>query len=461
MNRADKSSSANNALIAISLTSFLVPFVGSSLNLALPHIAKDLSMNAVMLTLMVSAYLLACAMFQIAAARLGDMFGRKKIYLLGIALFSVSALLSSIAWSSTALTVFRALSGLGSAMIFGTGMAILTSLYPSQQRGRVLGINAAIVYFALASGPFFGGILAHYFGWRSIFVVCFIVGVIAMLITLATVKEEWKDAFGEPFDSKGTFLYMLAVFSVIYGFSLLPNIESWILLFSGIALIIAFVRYEISCAYPVLQISLFTGNRAFRLSTIAAMINYLSVAAPTFLLSLYLQIVRGLDAQQAGMFLMLQPIAQTVLSVLAGRWSDRIDPARIATLGMVFTLLAMLGLSFLTPTTTWPQLIGILLFFGIGFGLFSSPNVNMLMSSVDKKLYGTASAVIGTARLVGQSFSIAVATLAIHLFLGNAEVSVGNQPEFMNSLRLACVIFSVLCLFGIYASAARFIGRKN
>jgi Arabinose efflux permease len=453
MNRDNTS----GALLAISLTSFLVPFVGSSLNLALPHIANDLSMNAVTLTLMVSAYLLACAMFQMTAARLGDMFGRKKIYLSGIALFAVSSLLSSIAWSSTSLIIFRVLSGIGSAMIFGTGMAMLTSLYSPQNRGRVLGINSAVVYFALASGPFFGGILAHHFGWRSIFILCFVVGMIAIVFTVTAIKEEWREASGEPFDGKGAILYMLAVFAVIYGFSLLPNLRSWALLLVGIVLVALFVRHEKPCPYPILSINLFTDNRAFRLTTIAAMINYLAVAAPTFLLSLYLQVVRGLDAQQAGIFLMLQPIAQAILSVLAGRWSDRINPARIATLGMIFTLLAMLGLSFLTPTTTWIQLAGILLFFGVGFGLFSSPNVNMLMSSVDKKHYGTASAVISTARLIGQSFSIAVATLTIHLFLGTAEVSVHNQPEFMNSLRLACIIFSILCMFGIYASAARFL----
>ncbi|MDR1529817.1 MAG: MFS transporter [Burkholderiales bacterium] len=444
------------ALIAISITSFLVPFVGSSLNLALPHIARDLGMNAVTLSLVVSAYLLVCAMFQMSAARIGDLLGRRKIYILGIALFSVGSLLCGIAWSPASLIIFRALTGIGSAMMFGTAMAILVTLFPTQKRGLILGINSAVVYFALASGPFLGGILAHNFGWRSIFFICFVAGFIAILTSLAVIDEEWREAQNEPFDVKGSLVYAFSLFAMIYGLSLMPNLESWLLLLCGVIAAVAFVIYEKRCCYPILDLNLFSGNRTFRFSTIAAMINYLTIAAPTFLLSLYLQIVRGLDAQQAGFFLMLQPIAQIIFTLLAGRWSERIDPSRIATGGMIFVSLAILGLCFLTPTTAWTQLIGILIFFGVGFGMFASPNTNVIMNSVDKKYYGMASAVTGTARLIGQASSIAIATLAIHIYLGVAEVSASNQEAFMKSLHLTCVIFSGFCLFGIYASAARF-----
>jgi MFS family permease len=185
------------------------------------------------------------------------------------------------------------------------------------------------------------------------------------------------------------------------------------------------------------------------------MINYSVTAVSTLLLSFYLQYVRGLDAQHAGFLLMLQPIVQTIVSPLAGRWSDRVHPASLATAGMVMVMLSLTGLCFLTESTPWFVLILLLLLFGAGFGTFSSPNVNMIMSSVDKTAYGTASAVTGTARLIGQSFSIGVATLAIHLYLGTAVVSAEYHAAFMSSLRLTCAIFVVLCVFGVYASASR------
>jgi Na+/melibiose symporter-like transporter len=215
------------------------------------------------------------------------------------------------------------------------------------------------------------------------------------------------------------------------------------------------VRFEFRCRFPVFNLSLLINNRAFRLSTIAAMIHYSVTAVSSFLLSLYLQYVRGLDAQHAGFLLMLQPVMQTLVSPLAGRWSDRVHPAWLATAGMVMVMLSLSGLCFLTEETPWFVLVILLLLFGVGFGIFSSPNVNMIMSSVDRAAYGTASAVTGTARLIGQSFSIGIATLAIHLYLGTAAISSAHHGAFMSSLRLTCAVFVALCLFGIYASASR------
>jgi len=443
------------AQVAIALSSFLVPFIGSSLNLALPQIGRDLDMNVFTLSLMVSAYLLPCAMFQMPAARLGDLYGRRKIYLIGVSGFAFFSLMSSLAWSSMSLIVFRALTGVSSAMMFGTAMAILTALFPLQQRGKVLGINTAVVYFALATGPLFGGLLTHYLGWRSIFVACCLISAMAVIFSLIAIRDEWAEARGEPFDFTGSALYALMLFAVICGFSLLPKTISWLLLIGGVAAAMAFVRFEYRCRFPVFNLDLLAHNRAFRLSTIAAMINYSATSASTFLHSLYLQYVRGLDAQHAGFLLVMQPIIQTLVSPLAGRWSDRVHPASLATVGMALVTLALLGLCFLTENTSWFMFAALLVLLGAGFGIFSSPNVNMIMSSVDKAAYGTASAVTGTARLVGQSFSIGIATLGIHLYLGDATITPVQHAAFMSSLRLTCAVFAALCLLGIYASASR------
>jgi MFS family permease len=416
-------------------------------------------MNAVTLSLVVTAYLLPCAMFQMPAARLGDLFGRKKIYLAGVFIFSVFSLLSGLAWSAHSLLIFRVLTAVGASMMFGTAMAILVMLFPPEKRGRMLGLSGAIVYFALASGPFFGGLLAHYFGWRSIFYLCFVVGFMAMLALGLALREEWKEAEGESFDGIGAVLFALAVFGIIYGFSLLPNLQSWILLILGAVFAIAFVVYELRVKVPMFNLDLLRFNKPFRMSSIAAMINYTLTAASTFLLSLYLQYVRGLNAQEAGLLLMLQPIAQTVFSVWAGRLSDKIDPSKIATIGMAVVGVALAFLCFLSETTAWWMLAAVLVIFGIGFGAFSPSNTVMIMGSVDKKYYGSASAVTGTARLIGSSLSVGIATLSIHIYLGTASLSAAYHDEFMSSLHLTCAVSLALCVIGVWVSAQRF-GKK-
>ena len=444
-----------HVLFVLCVASFLVPFMGSSLNLALPRIGETFSMNAVTLTWLSTAYLLSTAIFQVPFARLADMAGRRKVFEAGVLCFSLSSILCGFAPSGAILIGLRFLAGLGSAMQFGTGMAILTAVFPPEKRGKAMGINTAVVYVALAAGPLLGGLLTHYLGWQSLFIVSGTVGLSVIVLSRIFMNGEWVEAKGEKFDWTGSCIYGLGLFGLIYGFTRIPHFTGFCWLAGGILALTGFVFYERRCPNPVFNIRIFSGNRVFAFSSLSALINYAATSAVTFMLSLYLQYVRGLDARHAGLILISQACIQAVFAVLSGRLSDKIPPSRLATLGMGVIVTGLTGMAFITATTPVPLLIVLLLLLGVGFGIFSSPNTNVIMSSVDKKYYGQASATTGTMRLTGQAFSMGIAGMAIALKLGSQKIHPAVFKAFMDSLQITFIIFAVLCAIGVYASSRR------
>ncbi len=446
---------SGRVLAVICVAAFLVPFMGSALNLALPGIGEAFSMKAVTLTWMSTAYLIPTAILQVPFARLADMIGRRKVFEWGVAGFALFTILSGFAPSAATMIILRFLSGVCSAMMFGTNIAILTSSFPPEQRGRALGINAACVYTALAAGPFFGGMLTHYFGWQSIFFVSGTTALVVVALSRLFIRREWVEARGEKFDYMGSLIYGLALFGLIYGFTKLPHAAGFIWLGTGIAALTGFVWFERRHSSPVFNVRLFTGNRVFALSSLSALINYAANSAVAFMLSLYLQYVRGFDARAAGLVLISQACIQAVFSLMSGRLSDHIAPSRLATIGMAVSVCGLGGLFFITATTPIWMIVVMLLLLGMGFGVFSSPNTNVIMGSVDKRYYGQASATAGTMRLTGQAFSMGIAAMAIALQVGDRKITPDLHSHFISSMHITFGIFALLCLLGVYASSRR------
>lgn len=449
----------SRVLIALNISGFLVPFTGSALNLALPQLVETFHMSAVVLTLVVSSYLVTTAIFQVPAARLADIVGRKKVFVTGLALLVVFSILSAAAWSSLSLIVFRLLSGIGSACVFGTNMAILSDVFPSKERGKALGIYTAVVYAAVAVGPVLGGLVAHYFAWRGVFFSGAVIGIPALVMSLVWIKDEWLPAKGEPFDYQGSIVFAIALSCIILGCSFLPGVWAWPLLVVGVVGIGLFMKLMEKAAFPVINLELFFTNRHFRLSSLSAMINYSASFALGFILSLYLQYVKGMDVRQAGFVLMIQPIIQTIVSPLSGRYSDKINPSIMTTSGMAIITVALVILTGIGPDTSIVFIAIVMAAVGFGFGIFSSPNVNIIMGSVQKRYYGLASATTGTARLIGQAMSLAIATMAIHAHMGDEKMSVENSDLFLASMKTAFFIFAALCAAGVYTSASKIIGK--
>ena len=444
-----------SALVVAISSSFITPFMASSVNIALPAIQKNFGTNAVLLSWVSTAYLLATAVSLVPFGRLADIHGRKKIFLYGMIIFTISSTLAALSVSTLMLIILRVFQGVGSSMIFATRMAILTSVFPLEERGKVIGINVAAVYIGLSCGPFFGGLMTQYLGWRSIFLLGIPLGSFVIYLIIKHLKGEWAEAEGEPFDMAGAVIYVFTLVFIMYGFSRLPSILSVGLLLFGIAGIAIFIMWESKIEYPVFEISLFRENRLFVFSCLAALINYSATFGVTFLLSLYLQYIKGLSPQQAGFILVSQPVIMATIAPIAGRLSDKIEPRIISSTGMALTALGLLLLTGIGSHTSLKYIILCLMLLGSGFGFFSSPNTNAIMSSVEKRFYGVASGSVGTMRLLGQMLSMGIATLTFALFIGRVQISPDNYPEFMKSVSTAFIIFSCLCTGGIFLSLSR------
>jgi MFS family permease len=334
-------------------------------------------------------------------------------------------------------------------------MAILVSVFPPAHRGKAIGINTSVVYFALASGPFLGGLLTQYAGWQSLFFIIGVFGSVVAIFATLIIKQEWAESKGEHFDYFGSFIYATGLFGLIFGFSELPNICGFIFIATGIICFIIFVIYELKDRQPIFNVRIFSGNKIFGLSCLSALINYACTSAVAFMLSLYLQYIRGFTPQNAGLILIVQACVQCVVSFYAGRLSDRMNPATLATAGMGIIVAGLAGLIFVSPDSSITFIVLLLFLLGFGFGLFSSPNSNVIMSSVAQKYYGQASATMGTMRLTGQAFSMGIATMAISLSLGNKVITPELHADFMQSFHLTFIIFAALCIAGTYTSSFR------
>lgn len=437
------------------ISSFITPFDGSSVNIALPSIGEEFSLDAVTLSWITTAYLLSIAILLVPFGKLADIFGRKRVFLLGISIFTIASFFVTFSADVTMLIAFRLLQGAGCAMIFGTSLAILSAAYPPGERGKALGISIAAVYFGLSLGPFLGGILTETMGWRSIFLVNVPLGILCILFTVWKLPMEWRDAAGERFDLAGSVLWAASLVAFIYGLSILPDLTGIALIGGGTVILLFFILLEIRRPFPVLNMHLFLKNRVFAFSNLAALINYSATYAVTFLLSLYLQIAQDFSAEYAGLILVAQPVVQALFSPLAGKLSDRIDPGRVASAGMALTVAGLLLLTFLDADTTIPYILGCLVLLGAGFGIFSSPNTNAIISSVDRKSYGVASGMVGTMRLVGQMLSMGLAMTVFAMFIGREQLELAPLTSFIESIHVAFIIFFVMCLLGMAFSLVR------
>ena len=442
-------------LWVICLSSSLTPFLGSALNLALPYINEEFSISATLSGWIPAAFMLSTAILQIPCAKLADMVGRKKIFLLGTSLILMFCVLSGLASSAISLIIYRFLTGVGSAMVFGTSNALLMTAVPLEKRGMALGINTAVVYFSLSAGPFLGGILTQYLGWHSIFFFSALIALLVLIGGILFIHDDWREEAQHKFDFGGSVLYAMGLTGGIYGFSVLPSLVGFLALLGGMIILAFFCLYEKNQDNPVFNVRVFWSNRVFKFSSLAALISYSATFATSFILSLYLQYVRGLSPRDAGLILISQSLVQAFAALYSGKLSDKKSPASLATLGMAIISVGLVGLCFITETTSFYLIAALLLPIGIGIGVFSSPNMNVLMSSVEKKYYGLASATAGTMRLVGQSLSMGIAMMAISFTIGKVPFSPEVHSGIMSSLQITFIVCSILCFIGIYASSVR------
>jgi EmrB/QacA subfamily drug resistance transporter len=445
----------NWILFIVSFSSFITAFMGSSLNIALPTIASEFRLSSVQIGWIASSYLLSTVVFLLPFGRIGDMFGRKILFTTGATITVVSSAASILAPNGDILIAFRAFQGLGAAMLFASSIPVLTSAFPPQKRGRILGISVACVYLGLSMGPFLGGMLTQSFGWRSLFYFIIPGMLFVSIISVKIIPADKKSLPDSRFDKTGALLYGLAVLCSILGLSSIIKIRGAVLLACGIILFILFFNLELRRKHPLIPVRLFRHNRVFIFSNLAAMINYSATFAISFFMSLYLQHVCLYSPREAGLVLIVQPLFQALFSPFSGTLSDRVDPRILASSGMGLIACSLSVIALFPGILPIPLIMALLAVMGLGFALFSSPNNNAILGSVDHTHLGIASSVLSTMRTFGQVLSMAVAVLLLSHFVGSREIGEHTIAAFLTTFKYAFVLFSISCFLGIFASLSR------
>ena len=455
------------ALAVATFGAFMTPFDGSVVTLALPSIGRELGGDVVSLGWVATAYVLGLTICVIPFGRLADIRGRRLVYVLGVALFTLASALCGLAPSLTSLIATRFLQGVAAAMMAGNAIALLSEVFPANERGKALGINTAAVYVGLALGPSVGGILVEELGWRSVFYVNVPIGVFVIALALLKIQPETIEKRGERLDPVGIVTYGLALSMILLGLTFSEGggpVWPRSLMVAGFALLALFIFFETRVASPLLDVRLFR-NAPFAFSTLTALLNYSSVFGVAFIMSLYLQLIPGFGAEQAGFILLAQPVMMAGFSPVGGWLSDRVEPRIVASIGMAVVSASIYALSRLGAASEWWDIAVRLMALGTGHAFFSSPNTNATMSSVAKRQYGVAAAILSTMRFTGQAISLAIATSVLAAQLGGAAVSAASGERipveaFMTGMRIALNILAGICAAGVLTSLVRGTARS-
>jgi len=443
------------ALITVCAGYLIAPMGLSAVNVAIPALALDLQASAEQVGWLPTVYILSSVMCFLPASRLADRYGRKRVFVYGLWLNGLAAMASSLTDNMDIILILRFVQGIAAAMIFGTGVAIVSSIVPANKRGMALGIVASCVYVGLTLAPVVGGYLTEFLGWRSVF--WFQVPLILMLLVFIALKlpGDWKDAQTYAVDWVGTVIFALFSCLFVLGMADLPSWYGILTVIASFAVLWLFVFEQARAKTPLIRVQMFLENRLFSLSLTSSLFMYGSNFALLFLLSVYLQFIHNLTPSQAGNILLFQALSMAIMAPLAGKLADRFASRVVATLGcsIVAVGLFLLNLPFIMAEPWWIGLA--LLILGIGFGLFSTPNNNSIVSSVSKAEIGVASAAMNLGRTVGNLIGMSIVNTMIHIIIGDISIEIAPLDNIAKTIELALMLSLGMVLCACVASGAR------
>jgi EmrB/QacA subfamily drug resistance transporter len=469
MNKSTHGDESNKQLVLLVTTvgSFMTPFDSNAATLAIPSIGSDLGGGLILLSWISAAYLLSLTAFLLVFGRLGDMKSRKLLFVIGVVVFTFSSVLSGSSGSIYQLIVARLIQGMGASMMSGNAVAFLTSVFPSSERGKVVGIVTGATYAGLSAGPVFGGLLISHFGWRSIFYVNIPIGLVTASICYFKTHEIPRVNEEASFDVPGGLTLTISLSSLLASVTLgqtgiLSRVHVFALMLLAILSFLLFIFIEKkSSSQPIIDLRLFTENKMFAFSNATAFLNYLASYGIGFLLSLYLQTVLMLEPHQAGLVMLSQPFLMAIVAPISGHLSDRIQPRLLASIGLAVMAGAMLVLSGVTKDTALQTIVLILVVLGAGYGLFSSPNTSAVMGSVSKEALGVGSGTLSTMRFLGQSLSLVLVTFILASSISSGVPLVGRGPlnvsvqEFLYGFRITLQTCAIIAAGAVAISLGR------
>ena len=438
------------ALLGVGMGVLMGTIDGSIVNIALPTLVRELHASFATVQWVVLSYLLVITALLPSAARLGDIAGKKRMYMVGLAVFTFGSLLCGLAPDGPWLIGFRALQGLGAVLVTALGAAIVTEVFPPQERGRALGVIGAVVSVGVALGPSLGGVLIGSAGWRSIFLVNIPIGIIAVFVVSRFVPESRRGAAGQRFDFAGAAIMAAALICFALALTLgqgwgFTDARSLGLLAAAAVGLAAFLVVETRVAQPMIDLRMFR-NGLFSLNLLTGLITFVMIAGNGLVLPFFLENVKGYSTLQTGLLLAVIPAIMVIVSPISGTLSDRFGPRPIIVAGL---LLMTAGLLFAGTLTSDVSAIGYLLrvsLIGIGFGVFQSPNNSAIMGAAPRSQLGVASGLLALSRTLGQTAGI---TLMGALFAG---LAIAAGASDLSSAPAAAVVFAAQGTFHVAAA---------
>jgi len=440
-------------LIACCAGVFMMPFMSTMMNLALPSIESEFHVGSKALSLVLMVFLLASVTVMVPLARTSDIIGRKKIFIAGVATTLAGALIGILSPSFEILLVSRFVMGAGSAALSVSSVAMLTDAFPLEKRGLAIGIQSTFIYVGIALGPPVGGFICDHFEWRYLFLFMIPIAIFALIFILRYKKETRSDAW-KTMDYRGALIYGATIMTTMIGVINLPNIWAIAMIAVGLVMLLFFIRTMKRTNSPILEISIFK-HRVFSRACIAAYMNYAASHSVGFFMSLYLVNLAGLSQSEAGMILLIQPLFQVFLTALFGSISDHIRDKRILpTAGMTIICVGVLMIMFLKIEYNMFYVIALLTLLGIGYGMFAAPNTNAVMSALPPKNRGEASAMIALVRQIGMMTSVGIAGCCIVLIMGSADnlTDPDTWESFIRVIQTAFAICLAMCIVGTFFS---------
>jgi len=431
-------------LAAMCFALFMVMLDNTVVNVALPSIQSDLRASTAGLEWTVNAYTLAFGVLLVTGGRLGDIFGRRKVFLFGVVLFAISSAFIGFSQSQAWLISGRTLQGVGAALMMPATLSIISNAFPPEERGKAIGTWAGVSALALAIGPVVGGLLVEQVSWQSIFFINLPVAVGAIAVTLFATHESRDETVLPKVDVAGITTITIGLTALTLA---LVEAGSWgwgsprILALLGLAAtgLAAFAYTERRAPVPMVDLSFFR-SRTFLGSNIVAFIVSFSMLGMFFFLSLYMQQVLKFSPLEAGLRFMPTTLMVIVVAPIAGRLTDRIGPRPLMTAGLTLVAISLFWLSFLSIDTSYQFLFGGFTLMGIGISLVISPMSTAAMNAVDKSKAGVASGILSMSRMVGGTLGIAV--------LGTIISHTTTPVSFVDSLSSGLLLGAIVAALG-------------
>ncbi|WP_365907042.1 MFS transporter [uncultured Methanobrevibacter sp.] len=446
-----KKTTAFYVVIVGSLASFMAAYTSNAVTMALPELARVFHLSNILQNWTINLYLLTMAVLSVPFGKYCAQKGLKKSFFYGALIFFLGTIGIILSINTEMLLFFRFIQAIGSAAIFVSSVSMIVKAVPNNQRGKALGINISSVYIGLSLAPVLGGTLTYNFGWESIFAITLPMSFIVIILTYLKIKEEWQVNNNDPIDIIGIIFYTIGISAFMYGFTELHTITGQIITGIGVIFLITFIYYELKQKYPIFDVKLYK-NHKFLSSNIASVISYISIFSLSTIINYHFQYILGWNAQMTGLILISMPLMQAIVTPQSGKLSDLINPQKLSALGMGLATIAILILTTLNDSTSIYTIIIALMIGGIGYGLFSSPNTNTMMSSVPSNETTMASAAVATMRVIGQTLSIGILTVIFAFVMGNVNITPSVYPQLNESCHIALICSTILGAISVLAS---------